>query len=231
MQRVREIILRADPRITEFVKYGTLTFAFHGDLATFVQMDKKHITLMFNRGARIPGRFPHLEGTGPTARFMRFAGLVEVEGRAAELGLIAASWCEVMSPASGKTTAEGGVTGKPATRAPAKASARPETLFDSIHDAELGRTGVTGGTGFGTNKGLRVSGKIYAMLVRGELVVKLPAERVAGLVKSGAGQPFDAGKPGRVMKEWVAVPAQASRQWRALVEEARTFVRAGKTRS
>lgn len=27
MRRVREVILRADPRVSEYVKYGTLTFA------------------------------------------------------------------------------------------------------------------------------------------------------------------------------------------------------------
>ena len=34
MRKVREIILRADRRMTEFVKYGTLTFGYDGDFAT-----------------------------------------------------------------------------------------------------------------------------------------------------------------------------------------------------
>ena len=99
MRRVREIILSADPRLTEYVKYGTLTFAYEGDLAAFVQIKKKQVSLMFNRGARIPGQFPHLEGTGATARFMRFADLDEVEARAAELAAIAAAWCAIQAPA------------------------------------------------------------------------------------------------------------------------------------
>ncbi|HKV70373.1 MAG TPA: DUF1801 domain-containing protein, partial [Gemmatimonadales bacterium] len=67
IRRVREIILRADRRMTEFVKYGTLTFGYDGDFATFVQVsDKKQVSLMFNRGARIPGKFPHLEGSHPS---------------------------------------------------------------------------------------------------------------------------------------------------------------------
>lgn len=36
-RRVREVILAADPRITEFVKNRTLTFGYEGDFATFVQ--------------------------------------------------------------------------------------------------------------------------------------------------------------------------------------------------
>ncbi len=48
---------------------------------------------MFNVGARIPGRFPHLEGDGPNARFMRFVDLPEVEKRARELTRIVEAWC------------------------------------------------------------------------------------------------------------------------------------------
>ena len=99
----------------------------------------------------------------------------------------------------------------------------PEQLWEPIARDQLAKRGVTGGTGFGTNEGLRVSGKIFAMLVRGELVVKLPRDRVDELVEAGAALRFEAGK-GRPMKEWASVPASASRRWKGLVEEARTFV-------
>jgi hypothetical protein len=69
LQRVREIILAADPRVTEYVKYGTVQFGFAGDMANFVQTKERRVNLMFNRGARISGEFPHLEGSGPSARF------------------------------------------------------------------------------------------------------------------------------------------------------------------
>jgi hypothetical protein len=93
LRRIREIILDADPRMTELVQYRTLHFVYEGDLASFVQLKKKPVTLMFNVGARIPGRFPHLEGDGPNARFMHFADSAEVEARAAELAKIVATWC------------------------------------------------------------------------------------------------------------------------------------------
>jgi hypothetical protein len=99
----------------------------------------------------------------------------------------------------------------------------PEQLWEPIARDQRAKRGVTGGTGFGTNEGLRVSGKIFAMLVRGDLVVKLPRGRVDELVEAGAARRFDAGK-GRPMKEWASVPASASRRWKGLVEEARTFV-------
>ena len=93
IRKVREIILGADRRMTEFVKYGTLTFGYDGDFATFVQVsDKKQVSVMFNRGARIPGTFPHLEGSHPSARFMRFSDPAEAKARAAELKRIVAAW-------------------------------------------------------------------------------------------------------------------------------------------
>jgi len=60
------------------------------------------------------------------------------------------------------------------------------------------------------------------MVTRGNLVLKLPARRVAELVAARHGSAFDAGK-GRWMKEWVAL-APDNRRWRSLAEEARTFV-------
>ena len=98
LRRVRDVILWSDSRMTEYLKYGTVQFACQGDLAGFVQHDKRTVTLMFNRGAKIPGRYPHLEGTGPSARFMRFADVDEVVEREEELTRIVKAWCEMMVP-------------------------------------------------------------------------------------------------------------------------------------
>src|SRR5262245_55151758 len=51
--------------------------------------------------------------------------------------------------------------------------------------------------------GLKVNGKIFAMLVRGKFVAKLPKERVDELVESRRGDYFDPRRDGRLMKEWV----------------------------
>jgi len=98
LRRVREAILGADPRMTEYLKYGTVQFAYEGDFANFAQHNEKRVSVMFNRGARVPGRFAHLEGTGPSARFMRFADVAEVNLRAAELTSIAVAWCSLAAP-------------------------------------------------------------------------------------------------------------------------------------
>jgi hypothetical protein len=98
IRRLREILLGADPRISDYIKYGSLLFGYEGDLVSLVQAQKKNINLMFNNGAKIPGNFPHLEGNGPNARFMRFADEAEVNARAAELTRIAKAWCELKAP-------------------------------------------------------------------------------------------------------------------------------------
>jgi hypothetical protein len=102
IREVREIVLGADRRMAEYVKYGTLAFGYDGDFATVVQVnDKKKASLMFNRGARIPGKFPHLEGSHPSARFMRFADPAEAQARSAELSKIVAAWCSLTSAERG----------------------------------------------------------------------------------------------------------------------------------
>jgi hypothetical protein len=75
---------------------------------------------------------------------------------------------------------------------------------------------------------VKVGGKVFAMLVKGRLVVKLPKERVEELVASRRGKPFDPGH-GKPSEEWVAVDAGASRRWRSLVDEAQTFVASART--
>ena len=75
---------------------------------------------------------------------------------------------------------------------------------------------------FGSN-GLKVDGKLFALFTQGTLIVKLPKDRVAALVTSGVGTPFDPGH-GRLMKEWLTVRS-TKEPWIGLVKEAHGFVR------
>jgi hypothetical protein len=85
------------------------------------------------------------------------------------------------------------------------------------------------GTGFGSNPGLRVNRKIFAMLVRGRLVVKLPAERCTQLREDGEAIAFDAGN-GRPTREWIAVSQAAVVRWPDYTAEALQFGRSGVAR-
>ncbi len=101
MLRVREIILGADPRITESIKWKTPTFSYEGNLASF-NPAKRFVSLLFHEGASIPGDHPLLEGDGAHARTMRFVNLSEVEERAGDLEAIVRAWCE-MKDSTGAT--------------------------------------------------------------------------------------------------------------------------------
>ena len=78
---------------------------------------------------------------------------------------------------------------------------------------------------FSTHNVLSVNEKIFAMLVKDKIVVKLPRQRVDELVGAGKGSYFDPGH-GRLMKEWVAVEV-GNVNWVDLATEAYHFVREG----
>jgi hypothetical protein len=103
-----------------------------------------------------------------------------------------------------------------------------EEAFEAIATSVMSAAGVTAGTMFGA-RALKVREKVFAMVVKGELVVKLPTERVERLVSLGSGRRFDPGH-GRLMKEWVAIPLGLKASWSRLVGEAKDFVNHGDER-
>jgi hypothetical protein len=103
---------------------------------------------------------------------------------------------------------------------------RPEDRYEDLVDELVGSAGVTpprGGGGFGRTA-LRFDNKIFAMLVRGRLVLKLPVQQVDELVAAGAGVRFDANK-GRPMKEWLSLDPDSGRSWPLLARDALDYAR------
>jgi hypothetical protein len=101
---------------------------------------------------------------------------------------------------------------------------RWETLVATMLAEGSATYGNDGGAqrAFGATS-LKTSGKIFAMLVKDRLVVKLPAQRVEELVGSGAGERFDPGH-GRIQKEWLSVRGDDPAEWHALATESEAFV-------
>lgn len=97
-----------------------------------------------------------------------------------------------------------------------------EQLFASVVGAMLSEPKVTQSKMFGSTV-LKVAGKVFAMLVKGKLVVKLPRERVEALISSKDGEHFDPGH-GKLSKEWLAVKSGSKTDWLELAREAKGFV-------
>jgi hypothetical protein len=96
-------------------------------------------------------------------------------------------------------------------------------LFERVASRYASQSTVTRGTGFGSSPGLRVHGRIFAMLSGDALVVKLPRDHVDQLVASGIATRFDPGH-GRVMKEWLTVSVDHADDWEQLCDEALAYV-------
>lgn len=94
--------------------------------------------------------------------------------------------------------------------------------FSDVASAFLSRPGVETSRMFGS-AGLKAGGKVFAMEVKGALVVKLSKARAEELVRGGEAAVFDPGH-GRPMKQWIAVHAASDLNWRALAEEAFVLV-------
>jgi hypothetical protein len=107
-------------------------------------------------------------------------------------------------------------------------AATPAARFQVVVNAFAGDPDITPpddpsavGRKFGSN-GLKVRGKLFAMLSRDRLVVKLPKRRVDALVAIDEGERMVSGG-GREMKEWLVVAADSQLDWTALAREAHTF--------
>lgn len=94
VQAVREVMMAADARVSEDIKWQAPTFIYKGNIASFFPKAKKHASLMFHKGAEIAGDFPSLEGDGKEARSMKFLDAADLAEKRAELEAIVRAWCD-----------------------------------------------------------------------------------------------------------------------------------------
>ena len=92
---MRDAIMAADPRVGETIKWQAPTFTYKGNIASFFPKSKAHASLMFHKGADIPGVFPNLVGDGKEARSFKASSLDDLGAKKEELQSIIRAWCDL----------------------------------------------------------------------------------------------------------------------------------------
>ncbi len=95
IQRVREIILSAHPGVEETIKWNSPTFMYKGNMASYFMNAKKHVSLMFHKGALIHDPSGLLEGDGKEGRTAKFGSMNEIEKRKKDLEEVVRAWIEL----------------------------------------------------------------------------------------------------------------------------------------
>ena len=92
---MRDLILEADHRISETIKWQAPTFVYKGNIASFFPKAKKHASLMFHKGAHIPGDWPALEGDAAEARTLKVLDPDDLARKQSQLEGIIRAWCDL----------------------------------------------------------------------------------------------------------------------------------------
>jgi hypothetical protein len=107
IDRLRQVVLSADERIDEAVKWGGPTFVLAGgraNLATITLRGRSAVTLFFQEGASLPDQHGLLSGDAAHVRTTRFESLADIDEAADALGEIVRTFCD----ANGGTIGGGG---------------------------------------------------------------------------------------------------------------------------
>jgi hypothetical protein len=96
VDRLRHVILSADPRVTETIKWGGPTFGLTGsrsNLATIMLRGRSAVTLFFQEGASLPNPDGLLTGNADHVRTVRFESLAAVDQAQKPLQEIVRAFC------------------------------------------------------------------------------------------------------------------------------------------
>ena len=191
-KRVRRALAgRAD--VVEKRMVGGLSFIVNGSMCCGVTGSALMIRVG-REGRELALRQPHVHPMELGGRHV--AGFVCVEPAGYKTDATLKSW--VQRGIDYISEIPKGSGGAPSPRAQVRGAATSDRRFTTLVSAMTGKRGVTLGSGkrgFGSGA-LHVNGRIFAMATRGELVLKLPAGRVAELLAARHGNAFDSGKDG-----------------------------------
>ncbi len=196
VQRIRTLVLGADTRISECIKWQAPTFTYRGNLASFYPRSREHASLMFHTGAHIPGTHPRLEGTGDTSRVMKIGSVKEANAAKGDLERLVRAWCDskdapVVKPKTPKKP-------KPKAALPAKptrASGYDAGTAERIREILSDRRGVVEKRMFG---GLcfMVNDKMCCGLTKTEFMVRVGKDAHADALRQPHARPMDfTGRP------------------------------------
>ena len=94
LELARDVILSADDRVEESIKWKTPTFSYEGNIVSFTIGAKNFVSLMFHNGAQIPGNYPRLAGDGKQVRTMRFDDRENLADNRGDLEAVIKAWCD-----------------------------------------------------------------------------------------------------------------------------------------
>ncbi len=95
IQRVQEIILNTHTDIEETIKWSSPTFMYKGNMASYFMNAKKHVSLMFHKGALIKDTTGLLQGDGKEARTAKFKSMEDIEKRKKDLQTVVLKWIKM----------------------------------------------------------------------------------------------------------------------------------------
>ncbi len=85
MEVVREIILSANSKVTEDIKWAAPSFFYKDNICTFNTRAKKFVNLTFHKGALIKDKTGLLEGDAKEARVARFDNMDDIAKKKKQL--------------------------------------------------------------------------------------------------------------------------------------------------
>jgi len=95
IRRVREIILNVSEEIEETIKWSAPTFMYKGNMASYFMNAKKHVSLMFHKGAEMNDPTGLLQGDGKEGRVAKWSNMEEIEEHKADLEAVVRIWIEM----------------------------------------------------------------------------------------------------------------------------------------
>jgi hypothetical protein len=103
IDRLRQVVLSADPRITETIKWGGPTFVLAdgtANLATIMLRGQSAVTLFFQEGASLPDPHGLLSGKAEHVRTTRFESIASIDKSATALKQIVREFCNARGTAN-----------------------------------------------------------------------------------------------------------------------------------